>query len=179
MKIWQLRADLDNYSAFHATIPFTGVELSTFDGRSHYKDTKIRKVAKKDWREGMELGDAPNYIIPVFSGKAVCCLMPLIGKNVEVLRLEYEKEYYGINVTTVIDAMDYGKSKYISGIDGKDILSISEYSFLPEKVKNTPIFKISDERQGFPLVTDEFKQIVESQNLEGFVFKLLWDSEKE
>lgn len=177
MKIWQLRSDVDNYSAFQTVEPFTGVELKTFDGRSHSKDTKVLKVTKKDWKPGMQLGDAPNYIIPVFSENALHNLMPLIGHDVEALKLEYEEEYYAINVTTVIDAIDYEKSKFITFNDGNGILSFSEYSFLPEKVKNTAIFKISDECRSFPLVSDEFKKTVEEKNLKGFKFRLLWDSE--
>ena len=179
MKIWQLRSDSDNYSAFHSSIPFTGIEMMTFDGRSHQKDTKIRKVVKRDWRKGLVLGDAPDYIIPVFSKNALQHLMPLIGENIEPLKLDYEEPYYAINVTRVVDAINYGRSEYITFNDSKEIVTFSKYSFLPEKVKGVPIFKISDARSSFPLVSDEFKQIVEANNLKGFVFRLLWDSEKE
>lgn len=178
MKIWQLRADSDNFSSFQTRIPFTGIELSAFDGRSHKDDTKLLKVEKKDWKAGMRLSDAPSYIIPVFSQRALHCLMPLIKGNVEALRLEYDEDYYAINVTTVIDAIDYENSRYITLNAGNRVANFSKYCFLPEKLKNVSIFKITDERRGFPLVSDEFKQIVEAQNLEGFKFRLLWDSEK-
>ena len=41
------------------------------------------------------------------------------------------------------------------------------------------IFKIIDEPVGWPFVTDRFKDIVDANHLKGFVFKLVWDSEKE
>ena len=58
--------------------------------------------------KGLELSDAPGFTIPVFSRRAWECLEPLISKNVEILPLDFnEKEYFGINVITVLDAIDY------------------------------------------------------------------------
>ena len=105
--------------------------------------------------------------------------MPLIGENVEALELEYEEPYYAINVTRVLNAINYGRSEYVSHKNNGEIVTFSKYSFFPEKVQGVPIFKIVDAKSSFPLVSDEFKQIVEKNNLKGFVFKLLWDSEKE
>jgi hypothetical protein len=56
--------------------------------------------------KGLELSDAPGFTIPVFSRRAWECLEPLISKNVEILPLDFnEKEYFGINVITVLQNM--------------------------------------------------------------------------
>lgn len=41
------------------------------------------------------------------------------------------------------------------------------------------MFKILDEKTRYAFVSDEFKQTVEKNNLLGFKFKLVWDSENE
>ena len=76
-----------------------------------------------------------------------------------------------------MDAIDYEKSVYKTFRDGKRILAFKKYAFIPEVVMNTPIFKISDEKTRYAFVSDEFKQIVENNNLKGFKFVLVWDSD--
>ena len=54
-----------------------------------------------------------------------------------------------------------------------------KYVFIEEKVANIPIFKIVDEKRRDGFVSDEFKRIVEENNLRGFKFILVWDNEAE
>jgi hypothetical protein len=35
MKIWKLKFELDQYDNLMPTVPFTGDEIQSFDGRSH------------------------------------------------------------------------------------------------------------------------------------------------
>ena len=46
-------------------------------------------------------------------------------------------------------------------------------------VYDVSMFKILDEKTRYAFVSDEFKQTVEKNNLLGFKFKLVWDSENE
>ena len=105
---------------------------------------------------------------------------PIASKNVEILPLDFnEKEYLGINVITVLDAIDYEKSIYKTYRDGKRIMAFKKYVFLPTVIENVSMFKILDEKTRYAFVSDEFKQTVEKNNLLGFKFKLVWDSENE
>ena len=123
--------------------------------------------------KGLELSDAPGFTIPVFSRRAWECLEPLISKNVEILPLDFnEKEYFGINVITVLDAIDYEKSIYKTYRDGKRIMAFEKYVFLPTVIEDVSMFKILDEKTRYAFVSDEFKQTVEKNNLLGF--KLSW-----
>lgn len=85
----------------------------------------------------------------------------------------------GINVITVLDAIDYEKSIYKTYRDGKRIMAFKKYVFLPTVIENVSMFKILDEKTRYAFVSDEFKQTVEKNNLLGFKFKLVWDSENE
>ena len=58
-------------------------------------------------------------------------------------------------------------------------MAFKKYVFRSDVVRDVPIFKINDERSRYAFVSDEFKQTVESNNLSGFIFKLVWDSEQE
>ena len=180
MKIWQLNFELDKYDNLIPIKDFTVEEIQSFDGRSHLSQWKPIQVTRMEPEKGLELSDAPGFTFPVFSKKAWHCLETLISKNVEVLPLDFdEKEYLGINVITVLDAIDYEKSIYKTYRDGKRIMAFKKYVFLPDVIANVSIFKISDEKTRYAFVSDEFKQIVEKNNLSGFKFKLVWDSELE
>jgi len=135
---------------------------------------------KKDGaRKKLELGDAPGFIIPVFSKKAIEILRPLIQNSVEELELRFqEAEYYGVNVIAVLNVIDYSRSKYRMYSDGKRIMAFQRYAFKScEELVDNNIFKIVDEPRGRAFVSDKFKQTVEENNLLGFKFKLVWDSE--
>lgn len=177
MKIWHLNFELDQFDNLIPERGFTVDEIKTFDGKSHLDKWNPIKVKRMEPEKRLELGDAPGCTFPVFSKKAIKCLEPLIRNNVEILPLDFDEgEYFGINVTTVLDAIDYEKTVYKTFRDGKRILAFKKYAFIPEVVMNTPIFKISDEKTRYAFVSDEFKQIVENNDLKGFKFVLVWDS---
>ena len=176
MKIWHLNFELDQFDNLIPEREFTVDEIKSFDGRSHLNKWNPIKVKRMEPEKGLDLSDAPGFNIPVFSRKAMECLYPLISNNVEILPLDFDEgDYFVINVTTVLDAIDYEKSVYKTFRDGKRIMAFKKYAFIPEVVKNTSIFKISDEKTRYAFVSDEFKQIVEKNNLTGFKFVLVWD----
>ncbi len=180
MKIWKLDFEVDKYDNLEPINEITIDEIQTFDGRSHVKDWKTLSVQRMEPEKGLKLSDAPGFFMPVFSKQAVECLKPLIDKNVEFLPLDFkEKEYYGVNVITVLDAINYESSQYKTFSDGKKIMRFIKYAFLSEVVDGVPIFKIPDERRRWAFVSEEFKQAAEENHLTGFIFKLVWDSEEE
>lgn len=128
--------------------------------------------------KNLELGDAPGFIFPVFSKRALDCLSGLINKDVEVLPLVFdEQEFFGINVITVLDAIDYENSIYRTYCDGKRIMTFKKYAFISSVIKDVPIFKIKDEKTRYAFVSEDFKNKVEENNLLGFQFELVWNNE--
>lgn len=151
MKIWQLSFELDDYDNLVPIKEFTVEEIQSFDGRSHLRQWKPVQVKRMEPEKGLELSDAPGFTIPVFSRRAWECLEPLISKNVEILPLDFnEKEYLGINVITVLDAIDYEKSIYKTYRDGKELWHL-KVCFLPTVIENVSMFKILDEKQDMHL----------------------------
>lgn len=179
MRIWQLNFELDEYDNLVPLQNFTVEEIQSFDGRKHSDNWIPIQVVRMEPEKKLELSDAPGFTIPVFSKKALECLYPLIKNEIEVLPLIFEeREYFGINVIKVLDAIDYEKSIYKTFRDGKRIMAFKKYFFIPDKIKNVSIFKITDEKTRYAFVSDEFKTIVENNKLTGFKFKLVWDSEE-
>lgn len=109
MKIWQLVFDVDNYDNLLPAEGCSVEELQSYDGRAHIEEWEPIKVERMYPEKRLELGDAPGFsYFPVFSNKALDVLLPLIRDHVEVLPLDFaEKPLFGINVTTVLDAIDY------------------------------------------------------------------------
>jgi hypothetical protein len=54
-----------------------------------------------------------------------------------------------------------------------------KYSFREQLLKDKHIFKIVDEPRRRPFVSEVFRQKVIDEGIEGFYFKLVWDSETE
>lgn len=180
MKIWHLRFDGDNYDLLETVKDLPLSEKQTFDGRSKKKEWQPLKVKRMRWKRGLPLSDAPGFMIPVFSKDALEKLYPLICNSVEELELIFsEREYCGVYVTAVLDVIDYRKSKYIMFSDNERIMMFEKYAFKKcKELMNHHIFKIVDEPLRWAFVSDEFKRVVEENELTGFIFELVWDSEE-
>lgn len=179
MKIWQLNFEVDLYDNLTSIPELSVEELQSFDGRPHLPYWTPLHVVRMEPEKGLQLSDAPGFVFPVFSYRALNCLKPLIEPNIEVLPLDCDEgKHFGINIITVLDAIDYEKSIYKTFRDGKRIMSFKKYSFIPNAVDGVPLFKITDEKVRYPFVSDAFKETVEKNKLTGFVFRLVWDSDK-
>lgn len=176
MKIWYLDCDVEKYEALTWIGDIDIDEIKSYDGRSKkegWKPVELEKIG-----EG-ELGNNPRLSthIPVFDKKAVVLLEELIDGFVEILPAKcLNGEFFIINVTEVINCLDYKKSEFKTFKDGKRIMRFISYEFIKELVEGKHIFKIVDEPNRRPFVSDEFKKRVESSNLTGFKFELAWDS---
>ena len=102
-------------------------------------------------------------------------LYPLIKNEVELLPLSLDDDLlHGINVTTVLDAIDYDLSEYLTFRDGKRIMYFKKYFF---NFKYYNIFKIKDLRRGYVFVSDSFYQSVIDNNLRGFKLEQVFEYE--
>lgn len=98
----------------------------------------------------------------------------------ELLPLNHDTQrFYAVNVIRLIDGLDLEKSivKYVEGhpnfVDG-----VIKFAFKLDVIENYPIFKIPEYKRLRVFVTDTFKEAVEANDLKGFTFELLWDSEE-
>lgn len=181
MKIWKLFFEVDEYDNLMSEKALTADEIQSFDGRKKKENWIPLPVKRMEPEKNLPLSDAPGFTIPVFSRRALEVLRPLIENSIEVLEFKFdEAEYYGINVTTVLDVIDYTKSEYRTYSDGKRIMVFEKYVFKEcDELVEHNIFKIKDETRRKAFVTEKFKNVVEENNLLGFKFELVWDSEQE
>ena len=177
MKIWMLDCDVDKYENL-CLDSLVLDEVKSFDGREKINDWKPVKVKRMYDRQ---FSNTPGFLphIPVFDKKAIYILGDLLKGNAEILPLDCENgDFYVINVTKVLDCVDYEESSYKTFSDGKRIMRFTKYVFDSGKVAEHHLFKIRDERLKRPFVSDEFRKRVLESELSGFIFRLVWDSDE-
>ena len=178
MKVWILDCDVDNYENLTWKKELNLEYIQSFDGTEKIKNWNPIEVKRMYNRE---FSNTPGFSphVPVFDEEAVCALRNLIIGNAEILPLDCEEgSFFAINVTRVLDCVNYEKSLYKTFRDGKRIMRFTKYVFEEEKIKGVNLFKIKDEPLKRPFVSDEFRNRVITNNLTGFKFELAWDSEQ-
>lgn len=117
--------------------------------------------------------------LPVLDETAIRVLTDLLSNDAEVLPLAFDGGNYSlINVTKVLDCVDYGNSVYKTFRDGKRIMRFERIAFLEDKLVGVNIFRIKDLPLNRPFVSDAFRNAVIENNLSGFRFELAWDGDK-
>lgn len=179
MKIWEMNSDANNYDNFTLCNESDWDKLMVyeFDGKC-IKDTWIEFCVKEI--ESIRKGDKPSLFgsIPVFSHRAVEVLKEYLDNGTEILPLRYDKgEYFVINVINVKECIDFEKSEIKRFKSSDKIMRFKKYVFKEEAIKNEHIFKISEFSKGGVFVSDKFRNEVLRHQLQGFLFKEVWDSE--
>ncbi len=145
-----------------------------------------------DFRVSKSLVNFPRWtgITPVCDAHAMSIVQPLISEHVEFLPLDFRapvgdgslyseqalqllegKSYHAINVLTTLDCMDYERSEitYFESTGG--IFRIPKMVLKADCVGDAPIFKLPIRNRVRTYVSDEFKQLVEANNLTGLEFR--------
>ncbi|WP_029233199.1 imm11 family protein [Butyrivibrio sp. VCB2006] len=175
MKIYKLRFDGTNYKNLYPCEDKDADFYRMFDGTSYIETWEKLDLTYLDEEEGLKEGNYTYLFMPIVDKAALNILQALIGEDAELLpMMRGNEEVYGINVLTLLDALDYEKSECVKFSDGK-IMAIRRYAFIENEVQGRHIFKLSDESHGAPFVSEYFKKIVEENGLTGFKFELVWD----
>lgn len=116
----------------------------------------------------------------VVKEKAMKFLEPLIGNCVEFLPVMYEQnqQLWLMNVLNVVDCFDLDNSEvsYFRSNPAK-VMSYDKFAFKEKRIEGHKIFKIPETIQAQIFVTDELKSLIESSELKGFYFELMWMTE--
>lgn len=180
LRIWKLGRDVDNFESLAWGNDEHDVDLSyiqSFNGAS--KEKNWIPLHLKRMGDNVEFSNTPGLSahIPVFDKKAVDIMRDYLIGNAEILPIFCEdREFFVINVTSVLDCIDYEASEYKTFSDGVRIMRFVKYAFVEDKIKNVHIFKIKDEPLRSPFVSDAFRQKILDSDLTGFKFELVWDS---
>ena len=178
MRVWKLGCDVNHYeNLIWADSEYDISFIQSFNGTS--KEKEWAPIELKCMYSNREFSNTPGLSahIPVFDKKAVDILKNYLRGSAEILPIICENtEFYAINVTNVVDCIDYETSEYRTFRDGKRIMRFIKYAFDEKKVENIHIFKIKDEPLRSPFVSDEFRKKILESNLTGFEFEMVWDS---
>ena len=181
MKVWKMWRINQKYDDLIPVEEYSVEEMQSYDGRNHKEWWIPKKVKRMQPDNKRLLGDLSSYLSePVFSENALKKWWSRIKDDVEVLPLTYDEGNFSlINVTTVLEAIDYEKAKFERFKSSGRIMCFDKFAFREEVIKTHCIFKIIDAPKSYVFVTDEFVNTVKKNRLKGFSFELVWDSEAE
>ncbi|MCM3746257.1 hypothetical protein M3223_02710 [Paenibacillus pasadenensis] len=151
--------------------------VSSFDGESKLQNwtfIEIETLYKKKY------DCFPHYLcgVPIFSEKVKLVLEPYLNNEVEFLPLGHKHlKLYAINVTNVLDCVDWDRSDIQKFNDGS-FAGFNKLVFDFTKIPpNTYIFKYKERATTYVYVTELFKELVEKFKLKGLDFSNVFDSE--
>lgn len=182
MNIWKLDVDFKEFESFKLIC-----EEKNYLKNFKRKITSASKLngnltgEKIHLIEGKVKSDFPKFWsvsgTPMLSEKAATILNDIIYNDSELIQLNYSSEnYYLINILTVLDAIDYEKSKFRKLETGL-VVGLESYEFNPEVLYNHNIFKLLLNGRIYNtavFVSDKFKNVVEKEKLLGFKFTKVW-----
>jgi hypothetical protein len=105
----------------------------------------------------------------VFSSKALQILKPLTENSVEFLPLECDSGEFVMLKPTSIDCLDYDRAEVRRFPSSGRVMDVLSYAFKTNNLGNKTIFKIPEQKARV-YVSQEFKDCVESNKLEGLIF---------
>ena len=177
MKIYEVVPNSDVYDALYCNDDSEYRLILRFFGYYPYHQDKSPKVwkpitVKIDPRH--KKGDFPSLCpFLVFSSRARKVLQPLIGNYVEFLplKLEGDLEQYAIaKIKQRTDCLDYSRAEFKRFPSSGRVMRVVKYAFKQGSLENKQFFNIPEQKARF-FVSDKFKTCVESNNLEGLIFR--------
>lgn len=183
MKVWKLVEDVNNYAVLTLKDQDNILDFSErFNKDSALKDKWVPaevKIFKNDIKK--QVGDFFDITTGVwaFNENALNLIKDYVevGKS-EILPLKGEEEpYYLLNVFNYIDCIDVEKSQVRYFRNSDRVMSISNYAFKSNVLKNDHIFKSTLQKRGPIFISDEFKVNLEKNKFKGIKFILVWDSD--
>ena len=177
VKVYELW--MDHTYRTYETIPKDGYKSYMFDGVP-VKARNFAKIYPSKYKDEIDkpIGDVFSVEISSFilNEKSYKILYPYIKNEVQIFKIKSDNMlFYVVNVTNIIDCLHYEKSELKHFPSSGRIMRVIKYVFKEEKIKDTVIFKLPG--IGFvnshSFVTEEFKKVVEKNNIKGFKFKEL------
>lgn len=175
VKVYELW--MDHTYRTYEPIPKDGYKSYMFDGMPA-KERNFDKIYPSKYKDEIDkpIGDVFSVEVSSFilNEKSYKILYPYIKNEVQIFKTKSENDnLYVVNVTNIIDCLDYDKSEIKRFPSSDRVMRIIKYVFKIEKLNNTTIFKLPENPKGKSYVTEEFKKVVEENHIKGFKFKEL------
>jgi hypothetical protein len=148
-----------------------------FDGTrraEHWLPVNVARL--RVWEDGrlLQAGDFPSGCGFVVSQAAKELLGSYMEDAGELLPLNCpDGEFWTLNVTRLVDALDEDNSKVLRSSETNRILMIHQHCFRSENL-GPEIFKLSHTPRGLIYFTETFVKRVNATGLKGANFKLVW-----
>lgn len=174
-------SDTDKYKVLNLADVVDMNKFDLFDGRKLKREWSPLKV--EFFKSKKKISDSPFLYISflVINKESIMTLNNYFLDFVELLPLSYQNSvdnYFVVNVINIVDCLDHENSIFSRYDDGR-IMLCDKYAFVKEKLIKNHIFKIPEFPRAHIFVSDDFKSAVEDSELTGFIFKEVWNSEKE
>ena len=191
MKIWEIGYDLNRYNLLTFVDSQRLIELeSVYDGRSkldNWKEISFKKQDNSGVAGANVFKSVIHMPITIVDEKALNIIQSIVKKNeIEILPVRIEEQDYSeesfflINVVNKLDCIDFERSKYKTFDDGVRVLSFMELIFKDEVVKKQNIFVAErDALRGTIYISNTLKEMLEKEEVKGFIFELAYDSENQ
>lgn len=134
-----------------------------------------------DFRKDLGMANFPSWsaVTVVCDLEAKQIISDLLENHVEFLPLASptvtNTEYFAINVLQILDCLDYEGCEFTRFKSTGGIRSVRKFEFKRDRIGGIPIFKLPILRSISTYVNDEFKQLVEDNNLTGLEFRKVWE----
>lgn len=179
MRVWKLSVASDSVWVTPES-EWSDCFRESFDGRSWAQDWVPQKIVRLE--AGVRpLSDAPHMYsgLLVLSSRACDAMKGELEGSCELLPMRSDEgEYNIVNVTAVLDCIDYNFALYEKFDDGR-IAWFDEYAFDAGSIGSHCIFKIVECTTSELFVTDLFKEAYEANGFAGLRFLLVWDGDPE
>ena len=175
IKVYELW--LDHTYRTYETLTKDGYRTYEFEGKK-VENRKFDLIYPSKYKDELDkpIGDVFS-ITPssyIMNEKAYKILYPYLKSHSQIFKINNNGTiFYVINVTDLIDCLDYDNSEIKRFPSSGRIMRVIKYVFKNEKLKNVTIFKLPEFPKAISYVTEEFKNVVEENNIKGFKFKEL------
>lgn len=171
-KIW-----MDHRYRTYEPLPKDGYKSYMFEG-SPVEDREFAPILPSDHKDEVNkpIGDVFSVEISSFilNEYAFNILEPYLEGHAQVFKLRSQDGvFYVINITDVIDCLDYDKSEVKRFPSSGRIMRVISHSFREDKLKGAAVFKLPEFVKATCYATEEFKKAVDEHNIKGFKFEEL------
>lgn len=189
MKIWKLKVDFgpneeyEDIQLVNMNEDFTEAFDEAFycgeRTKGEFNNVEVKVIGGQVESDYTKLWNAEESL--VLSKRALVVLEDLLKDNCEIIKLKCKSRmFFAVNILNPINALNYDNSK-LKRLRSGLVVDVDEYIFLEEKIKGKNIFRIFLE--GIVMVSEifvseNFKKIVEDNNLKGFKFEEVWSTKK-
>ena len=178
-RVYRLRADAERYGWLGVKRTEMRPLALILEGNSildRWVPPVVNRIVDDELPQG-ELGDYPFLDgAPALSKRSVDALLDMLSDSAELLPLVCDVgEYYVLNVTRIVDALDEAASELTRFESSGRVMEVVRHVFVSERLTGYTVFKIPQTPRAPVFVTEVFRRRVLAVGLRGFQFDLVWE----